>query len=88
MRAHWPQLTHSTLSRSLPKEGITTVRAPLYAKSMAPTDWTSEQILTQSPHRTHLFGSLTRDDEEESTGTSRPDFLKRTFVMPRRRARA
>ena len=88
MRAHWPQLTHSTWSSSLPKEGTTTVWVPLYAKSMAPTDCTSEQMRTQSPQRTHLFGSRTSDGDELSRGILRFWFLNRTLVMPRRRARA
>ena len=64
--AHWPQLTQSVSTISLPKAGLTTILAPRWAKSMAPTCCTSLHILTQSPHRIHLLGSLTMERDESS----------------------
>ena len=53
--AHWPQPTQPDSAMGLPKAGETTIFAPRYAKSMAPTCCTSLHILTQSPQSMHLL---------------------------------
>ena len=50
-----PQPTQPDSAMGLPKAGETTIFAPRYAKSMAPTCCTSLHILTQSPQSMHLL---------------------------------
>ena len=86
--AHCPQLTHSVCAISLPKAGLTTISAPLPAKSMAPTCCTSLHMRTQSPQRMHLSGSRTIDNDEASTGRCFLVFLNLMSLSPNLLARS